>query len=84
MQFKTIIEIQKYADFGIRYTDCIMVFAEELNVESLKKEFCSIEGIEGTKGIPYNMLDLVTDEFVAFLNKKGFVKLKTKEVIFTD
>lgn len=80
----TFIEIQAWGDFDVSYTDCIMFCEGKRDVDSLTKTFCSLNGLPGTKGLPYNMLSDTTEEFKKFLKKEGFRVLKTKQIIFSD
>lgn len=80
----TFIEVKKWGDFSDKYTYMIMYSSEKFNVKNLVKEFCSIYGLESDEGLPFNMLDDTTDEFIKFLKKFGFVSIKTYEVIFSD
>lgn len=80
----TYIEIKKWGDFSDKYTFLIMFTEEKFNVKNLVKEFCSINGLESDEGLPLNMLNDTTDEFIKFLKKCGFKSIKTHEVIFSD
>lgn len=81
---ETVIEIQAFGDFDIKYTECIMVSDEKHGLKTLLKEFYEIEGITSTHGNDYKKLNAITNNFIAFLQLKGFKKLKTKEIYFCD
>lgn len=80
----TIIEVQAFGDFDVKYTDSIMVHDDKLDKEEILKEFCSLKGIESNKGLDYKILNRITEEFVLFLESKGFKKLKTDPIYFCD
>jgi hypothetical protein len=82
----TIIEVQAFGDFDMLYTECIMVSGGKHEKEELIQEFCVISGLDSTdgKGLKYNMLREVTSDFIAFLSLKGFVKMETQKVYFSD
>lgn len=85
MEINTVIEVQGFADFDVIYTDCIMVSAEKLNVNEIRKTFCSLNGLpENGKGLPINMLYDTTTEFISYLEKNGFTKLNTNKILFCD
>jgi len=84
MEVKTTIEIQKYGDFDMKYTDCIMVSNEKHRQKKLLKEFYDIYNIKSSSGMDSSMLDKLTEDFICFLEMKGFTKLKTYEVCFSD
>lgn len=84
MVIKTSIEIQAYADFDIPYTRCIMVSNVDYNPTDLLNEFYQIFGITSTSGLTYKQLSTVTDDYIAFLELKGFKSLPTCTIIFSD
>jgi len=81
---KTIIEVQAFGDFDVKYTVCIMVHPEVLNVNEILNEFYSINGISSNKGLSYHVLSTVNDDFISFLELKGFSILKTQAIYFCD
>ena len=104
------IEIKKYGDFDIAYTECIMVSDKKYNRKSLLIEFVKKNSITPNKKIESTMFagveysndgklriskegisniqsfeyECVSDLFVKFLKKKGFKKLSTRSVRFSD
>lgn len=82
--YNTIIEIEAWGDFQMRYTDCIMASEERLDVKALVRQFCSMEGLPGESGNDSDKLGEINEKFRKFLKKSGFVQLKTKKVCFSD
>lgn len=80
----TIIEVQSFGDFNVKYTDSIMVHDDKLDKEEILKEFCALKGIKSNKGLDYKILNRITEEFVLFLESKGFKRLKTDPIYFCD
>lgn len=83
MKIKTSIEVQRYGDTHL-YTDCIMVHSEKLIVDDILKEFYEIQGINSMSGLDYEMLNTITDNFIAFLELKGFNRLYPNIIYFCD
>jgi hypothetical protein len=81
---KTFIEVQEFGDFGMKYTNCIMVSNDNIDKETLLDEFYKLEGIESYRGLDYLILDEITEKFINFLKSKGFKRLKTQSVFFCD
>jgi hypothetical protein len=81
---KTIIEIQKWNDSDVLITDCIMVSKGKFNENDLVREFCGLSGIVSTSGIPNKILPSITNDFIIYLELKGFTKLKTYKIHFSD
>ena len=75
------IEIQKYGDFDMRYTDTIMISDNDHSVKTLKKSFCDQHQID-LSNLPHGKINYYADEFIKFLKERGFKPLKTKEIIF--
>ncbi len=82
--YKTVIEVQAFGDFDIKYTDCIMVSEEKKDVKEIIKDFCVFMNIPDIKGLPSNKLYDMTQEFIEYLKMIGFTKLKTTEVYMCD
>ena len=81
---KTFIEVQAFGDFDMKYTDCIMTHPEKLDTTKILKEFYDVQGINSNTGLSQKQLKTVTQDFVCFLEIKGFTKLKPKQVYFSD
>ena len=84
MNKNTVIEIEAFADYDISYTVCVMVHSEKIDKDILLNEFYNIEGIKSNEGLDYNKLYAITGNFIAFLELKGFTKLETEKICFTD
>jgi len=84
MELNTFIEVQGFGDFDVKYTDCIMVHSNKIDENEILKEFYQIQGIESNTGLDYRKLYNVTQDYIAFLELKGFKKLKTYAVYFCD
>jgi len=84
MEINTVIEVQAYGDFDVTYTDCIMVHIEKIDKTEILKEFYQIQGITSNTGLDYKTLRTITEDFISFLELKGFKKLKTQQVHFCD
>lgn len=84
MDVKTAIEVQRYGDFDIVNTECIMVHPKKINKSELLKEFYRLAGITSQEGLSYSKLETINKDFIAFLELKGFKKLRTYEVLFSD
>ncbi len=80
---KTFIEVEAFGDSGT-YTECVMVHTEKLDVNEVLNEFYVVQGIASNKELDYRILNEVTTDFIAFLELKGFYKLNTHKVIFSD
>jgi hypothetical protein len=80
----TVIEVKAFGDFDVMYTYCIMVHSDTLNRDELMSEFYTIRGISSNRGLCYRDLYGITEDFVAFLEMKGFVRLQTQVVYFCD
>jgi len=84
MEANTIIEVQAFGDFGSLYTECIMTHPKSLDKDEILKEFYQIQGISSYNGLSYEMLRTITEDFISFLTLKGFTKLKTQPIYFSD
>lgn len=84
MELNTFIEVQAFGDFDVKYIDCIMVHSDKIDKNGILKEFYCMLGISSNTGLDYETLRTITQDFIAFLELKGFVKLKTQSVIFCD
>jgi hypothetical protein len=84
MNIKTAIEVKAWGDFDILYTVCVMIYSEKVNKDEILKEFYQIQGISSCDGLSYKKLSTITEDFIAFLELKGFKKLRTHEVYFSD
>jgi hypothetical protein len=83
--FKTVIEVKAFGDFDIMYTMCIMVSTEKMIVQDIIKDFCEMMEIPSIKGLPWNTnFYEMTEEFVTYLELRGFSKLQTTEVYLCD
>lgn len=84
--YGTIIEIEAYSDYDMRYTDCIMVTEEQFDVKGLVRSYCSLRGLpnETLSGLPDNMLNDTKEDFKKWLKKQGFRILSTKKVCISD
>jgi len=83
MLINTAIEIQAFGDCT-KYTECVMVTSEKKDVKTIVNEYCLLRGLDSTNGLPDNMLNDTTQDFIQYLKDQGFVKLKTKSVCFSD
>lgn len=81
---ETIIEVKRYGDYDIPYTDVIMASEQKYVVKDLIKEFHIINETERLNLLNYFKLRELTENFISFLELKGFKKLKTNEVLFSD
>ena len=84
MEINTVIEIQAFGDFDIKYTVCIMVHSEKIDKGYLLKEFYKIQGILSNQGLSNETLSTINDDFIAFLELKGFRMLETEMIYFCD
>ena len=84
MEINTVIEVQAIGDFDIVYTECIMVSSDKHNANELFKEFYELMGIESNEGLSMRYQREMTEDFIAFLELKGFSKLKTEQIYFCD
>jgi hypothetical protein len=84
MEINTAIEIKAFGDFDIKYTECIMVSSNKIDVYEIMKEFYNIKGITSSCDLDYSILREVTQDFIVFLKSKGFNKLETCDVLFSD
>jgi hypothetical protein len=80
----TIFEIQSFGDFDIKITECIMVHHEKMDKNEILNEFYKINNITSNIGLNENLLRTITKDFIVFLELKGFRKLVTESIIFTD
>ncbi len=81
---QTFIEIERYGDFDVKYTDCVMVSPIERDVDKIVKDFCEIMGFESTSGLQYSQVYETINAFIDYLGVIGFTKLKTSKVCFSD
>lgn len=84
MEINTIIEVQAFGDFDVIHTVCIMVHSDKIDKNEIMEEFYQIEGIPSNTGLEGRCLYDITQNFIAFLELKGFKKLKTQTVYFCD
>ena len=84
MEINTVIEVQAFGDFDVKYTDCIMIHSDRMDKNEILKEFYQIQGITSNKGLDYRILRTITEDFISFLELKGFKKLETQSVYFCD
>ena len=85
MEISTVIEVESYGDYDVRYTKCIMVSPVFRHASSLMKNFCEKNGLPlNGEGLPDNMLEDTTNEYIKYLKKEGFKELKTNKACFTD
>lgn len=84
IKLPTVIEIQSFGDFDIQITKCIMVHHEKMNKNEILDEFYKINNISSNVGLGQDLLKTITNDFIVFLELKGFRKLKTESVIFSD
>ena len=82
MEINTIIEVQAFGDFDVKYTVCVMVHSDKMDKNKILKEFYHIQGITSYKGLDYRILRTITEDFISFLELKGFNILKTQSVYF--
>lgn len=85
MEIKTVIEIKRYGDYDILYTECIMGSPDIRDADDILKTYCNLRGFPKTdgSGLPYNVLNDVTADFVT-LKKQNFRIIKTNNIIFSD
>lgn len=84
MIVNTVISVDAYGDFDVRYTAAILYSEEVRDVKAITKAYCSLRGLESTSGLPYNMLSDTTEDFIKYLKKEGFRELKNNTVCFSD
>jgi len=84
MELNTFIEVQAFGDFDVQYTECIMVHSDKINKDEILKEFYQIQGITSNRGLDDRELYSTTQDFIAFLELKGFKKLQTQSIYFCD
>lgn len=84
MELNTFIEVQAFGDFDVKYTDCIMVHSDKIDKNEILKEFYQIQGINSNIGLDYRQLYNITQDFISFLELKGFKRLETQKVYFCD
>lgn len=84
MELNTFIEVQGFGDFDVKYTDCIMVHSDKIDKNEILKEFYQIQGIISNTGLDYRKLYDITQDFISFLELKGFKRLETQSVYFCD
>ena len=84
MIINTVIEVQQFGDFDVLNTNCIMVHSDAMDKKEILKEFYQIHGIPSNKGLDYKVLSTITEDFISFLELKGFKKLETQPVYFCD
>lgn len=84
MELSTIIEVQAFGDFDMKYTDCIMVHSDKMDKNEILKEFYEIQGITPNTGLGYGQLYNITQDFISFLELKGFKRLETQSVYFCE
>lgn len=84
MEINTTIEVKAFADFDILYTECVMVHFNKFDTRELFSEFYKLEGITSFNELNYKNKRDVTENFIAFLELKGFQKLKTIPIYFCD
>ena len=84
MEINTVIEVQAFGDFDVKYTDCVMVHSEKIDKNEILNEFYQMQGISSNKGLDVRVLYDTTQDFISFLELKGFEKLETQSVYFCD
>jgi hypothetical protein len=84
MELNTFIEVQAFGDFDVKYTDCIMVHSDKMDKNEILKEFYKVQGITSNVGLDYSQLYNITQDFISFLELKGFKRLETQSVYFCD
>lgn len=84
MEINTVIEVQAFGDFDVKYTDCVMIHSDKIDKNEILKEFYQIQGITSNKGLDYKILRNITEDFISFLELKGFKRLETQSVYFCD
>ncbi len=82
MEINTAIEVQAFGDFDVKYTDCVMIHSDKIDKNEILKEFYEIQGITSSKGLDYRILRTITEDFILFLELKGFKRLETQSVYF--
>lgn len=80
----TVIFVQAWGDFDMKYTFATMVCPYKQSVDSLKKAFLADEGLHSFKGQPDSKLTELTEKFIKFLKKNDFQRLDGEEVYFSD
>jgi hypothetical protein len=84
MEINTVIEVQAFGDFDILQTECIMVSSDKHDTEAIFNEFYKLIGIESNTGLGRMILMDIREDLIAFLELKGFFKLKTNPIYFCD
>lgn len=82
MELNTVIEVQDFGDFDVKYTNCIMVHSDKIDKNEILKEFYQMQGIVSNIGLKNNQLQNITEDFIQFLELKGFKRLETQKVYF--
>lgn len=76
----TAIEIIRYGDFDMSYTECVMITSEVRDVKSIKRAFEASICENDISNLESFSEDEVTNEFKKYLKKEGFRPLKMKSV----
>jgi hypothetical protein len=84
MELNTFIEVQEFGDFDVKYTNCIMVHSDKMDKNEILDEFYQVQGITSNTGLDYRELYNITEDFISFLELKGFKRLETQSVYFCD
>lgn len=94
-----IIEVKAWADFDIPFTMWIgensdVAYLDEIYEDfrkALVKEFLQSENItefeltsRGASRIDNELLYRLPDKFISFLERKGFKKVETVKIVFSD
>ena len=90
-----IIEVMEWADFDIPYTKWIGESLEYSNHDETKevlvKEFLAFENITDFEFTPNDAVQIspkllhgLTDKFIEFLKRRGFKKVSTVKIKFSD
>lgn len=82
MELSTFIEVQDFGDFDVKYTNCIMIHSDKVDKDEILKEFYQIQSITSNIGLNNNQLQNITENFIQFLELKGFKRLETQKVYF--
>ena len=78
----TVIEVNEYGDYDKLYLAALMYSPKTISKDTLLKEFLKKENLTSTTGV--SNLKKITEKFIVFLESKGFTKLNTQEVHFSD
>lgn len=78
----TMIEVNEYGDYDKLFLKALLYSPKSYSKDVLLEEFLKKENLTSNVGVS-NPKE-VSKKFIEFLESKGFTKLKTQEVHFSD